>query len=110
MHTAGVYQRTCKRTGIILTYKNLNSLSGKLINSNAQCVKIVKTPTYKFGEVVNIVAISKEAEEFLKKRRLLFDPARAARRGRRQLHHTSAPVMTNIMMMDMTVMMIPPLY
>ena len=91
MLTAGVYRRTCKRPGIILAYKDLNSLSWKFINSNAQCVKVVKTRTYKFGEVVDTVAISKEAEEFLKTRRLLFDPARAALRGRRQLHHTSTP-------------------
>ena len=42
-------------------------------------MKIVKTRTYKPQEAVDVVSISKEAEEFLKKKRLLFDPTRAVR-------------------------------
>lgn len=45
-------------------------------------MKIVKTRTYKPQEAVDVVSISMEAEEFLKKKRLLFDPTRAVRAAR----------------------------
>ena len=76
---AAICRNKCRTLGVKLVYKHLDSDKWVWEDNNRNCRDLVASKVYDFSVPVDTDALSKEAEGFLSRIGLLYDPERAAR-------------------------------